>query len=36
MAGVYDEGKINNESAFVQFLKGPLEANGARAQASRD
>jgi hypothetical protein len=27
----YDEGKINNVSAFIDFLKRPLEQNGAVA-----
>lgn len=34
VVGVYDEGKINDENAFAQFLKKPLEGNVAGAQAS--
>ncbi len=30
----YDEGKINNESEFAQFLRKPFEDSGARAQAA--
>jgi thiol:disulfide interchange protein DsbD len=33
VVGKYDEGKINNDSAFVQFLKSPLNGGGALAQA---
>jgi thiol:disulfide interchange protein DsbD len=34
VAGSYDEGKINDESAFSQFLKKPLEVStGPRAEA---
>jgi hypothetical protein len=29
----YDEGKINNVAAFADFLRKPLEANGAAAGA---
>jgi hypothetical protein len=32
--GIYDEGKINDENAFAQFLKKPLEEDGARASAN--
>jgi thiol:disulfide interchange protein DsbD len=35
VVGIYSEGKINDASAFAQFLKEPLAATGLRAQASR-
>jgi hypothetical protein len=36
VVGIYDEGKINNEAAFAEFLRGPLNATGgARAQAGK-
>ncbi|MBY0526377.1 MAG: hypothetical protein K2R98_23490 [Gemmataceae bacterium] len=34
VVGKYVEGKINSEAEFAQFLKGPLESNGARAELS--
>jgi thiol:disulfide interchange protein DsbD len=33
--GIYSEGKINDASAFAEFLKEPLGAAGQRAQAAR-
>jgi thiol:disulfide interchange protein DsbD len=33
--GIYAEGKINDPSAFAEFLKEPLGAAGQRAQAAR-
>jgi hypothetical protein len=38
VVGRYDEGKINSESAFAQFLRKPLEGNGGglRAEARRN
>ncbi|HMC65446.1 MAG TPA: hypothetical protein VKI65_10950 [Gemmataceae bacterium] len=35
IVGKYDEGKINDEGAFAQFLKKPLagDGNGARAES---
>lgn len=33
--GTYEEGKINNDAEFVQFLKKPLEGPVATAQAGR-
>lgn len=35
VVGIYDEGKINNEAAFAEFLRKPLDATGSfRAQAA--
>jgi thiol:disulfide interchange protein DsbD len=35
VVGTYDEGKINDEAAFAEFLRKPLDATGGpRAQAS--
>jgi thiol:disulfide interchange protein DsbD len=33
--GIYSEGKINDVSAFAEFLKEPLSATGQRAQVTR-
>jgi thiol:disulfide interchange protein len=33
--GIYSEGKINDPSAFAEFLKEPLGASGQRAQVTR-
>jgi thiol:disulfide interchange protein DsbD len=34
VVGIYSEGKINDASAFAQFLKEPLSATGQRAMAA--
>jgi thiol:disulfide interchange protein len=35
VVGVYDEGKINNVAAFSEFLRRPVAADTARAQAGK-